>query len=288
MAGRTFQILPSALPVKCPMCGVEISWRYVYGTFNCPACGCGLKLRPRYFRALYAVGLVIAFGVAYAMGLRDRAQQAAVAFLVLPILILIQMINLRLFPPEVEISGDVRGILHSAEPQDPSIPPDPFVIAAVPADDAQRVAPRVFNRPSMPRSMEGWVIAAGFAAVFAYAAYEVAEPFIYRVWPEYRATKHGPRGFPITLQIESDALRVTNGSSEQWHCYLALGSRGPYRASVAISPSTTADVPFSSFRTSKGRPETRPQETLRSAARQMIYVECLEPGGQRQHSFTFD
>jgi len=130
MAGQTFQILPAAIPVRCPMCGAEISWRYVAGRFDCPACGCGLKLRPRYFRALHLISITIDAGLAYLIGLRGPTLMSATVLLVWPTLILVTMINLRVFPPEVEISGDVRGILHPPDPQDPGRPPDPIVFGA--------------------------------------------------------------------------------------------------------------------------------------------------------------
>jgi len=134
--------------------------------------------------------------------------------------------------------------------------------------------------------MEGWGIAIVVALVLGYAIYEVAEPVIYRMWPEYRATKEGPRGFPITLHIGADALRVTNRSREQWVCTIGLGSRAPHRATAAIEAGATVDIPFDKFRTQDESSSGDRTERV-NAARRMLSADCVEPGGTRQHSFSW-
>jgi predicted RNA-binding Zn-ribbon protein involved in translation (DUF1610 family) len=125
------KLLPEALPVVCASCGVPISWRYADTEFSCPACGCGLRLRRRYFRALYLMSYALAMLIAYAIGFRDDALGAAGVLALLPVYFIVMTLNMRLFPPEVEISGEFRSILHPGEPQDPSLPAEPIVLGGV-------------------------------------------------------------------------------------------------------------------------------------------------------------
>jgi hypothetical protein len=274
------------------MCGVQISWRYASGEFDCPACGCGLKITRRYFRSLYAISLVAAAGIAYAIGLRDEALQAAVVLLVFPTFMLVAIINVRIFPPEVEVSGDVRRILHPGEPEDPSIPAAPIILGA----DSDAVVPgesmsigeavrRTLPFTSLPRTMEGRVIALAFALLFVFTVYQAAEPLIYRLWPEYKATKHGPRGFPITLHVAEHALSVTNHSGVRWRCFVVAGSRPRHNVFTEVAAGATVDVPLASFQTVGGQIASIADRNL--AARRLLYVECDEEGRNVFHSFTF-
>ncbi|HUQ89524.1 MAG TPA: hypothetical protein VM096_18315 [Vicinamibacterales bacterium] len=287
-----FQILPGAVPVTCPMCGVQISWRYAAGEFDCPSCGCGVTIKRRYFRSLYAVSLAMAVAVAYVIGLRDEALQAAAALLVLPTFIVITIINMRLFPPEVEVSGNVRGILHPAEPQDPSIPPDPIIFGdqSTDVDPVRSVsiveaARRIFPFTGFPRTMEGRVIAFVFMLLFVFTVYQAVEPLVYQLWPEYKATKHGPRGFPVTLHIYEHALSITNQSSAQWRCLVVVGSRPRHNAFTEVAAGATVDVPFASFQTVGGQLASVGQRSL--AARRLLYLECDERDSHVSRSFTF-
>lgn len=287
---RTIQILPGARPVLCPMCGAEISWRYAANAFSCPACGCGLELRRRYYRAISVISFAIAFGLSYLSGYRGSAILAPVLFLTFPIQFVVASITLRLFPPDVEVSGNVRGILHPVGGQNPALPPDPIVIGArthhvnVPGTASQSRGSYSFR---LPQTFEAWGIAIVVVIIVGYAAYQVAEPFIYVAWPEYRATKHGPRGFPITLHIGEDALRITNESSEQWECAFGLGSFAPHRASVAVDAGATVDILYDKFQTVNAAATHDRRAERIAAARAMISANCFEPGGTRRHSFSW-
>ena len=292
MPNWVLRILPGAVPVTCPLCGAQVSWRYVGGEFDCPVCGGGLKIKPRYFRSLYVISLAIAAGIAYAVGLRDAALQAAAALMIFPTFIVVAIINLRILPPEVEISGNVRGILHPAEPQDPSVPPDPIILGAVSSESdpgasvsIAGIARRTFPFTRLPRTMEGRVIALAFVVLYGFIGYRAVEPLLYRFWPEFKATKHGPRGFPITLHIDEHALSVTNNSSVAWRCLVVVGSRPRHNAVSEVAAGATVDVPFASFQTPGGLMASSADRYL--AARRLLYVECDELGSAVRHSFSF-
>jgi len=77
-------------------------------------------------------------------------------------------------------------------------------------------------------TLEGIVISAFFAFVVIGMVWLTAAPFVYPALPRLAATKYGPSGFPVTVEIRQDRLRVTNGSTESWTCRTELGFGRPY------------------------------------------------------------
>ncbi len=116
MLPRRITLIRAALPVKCPSCGAEISWKDAGGgaQFLCPECGHGVHLRNGYFRVLYLLSALLTSLVAYAAGIRGDTLFWTVFIFLVPIYILLAFITMRLFPPAVESTGDYRGILYGA------------------------------------------------------------------------------------------------------------------------------------------------------------------------------
>jgi hypothetical protein len=111
---RTFALLGPPLPMKCPACGVSVGWKHAsaHVQFLCPHCHQGLKLRPAYFRIVNVVSLIAAGLLAYGYGLRRDNVIWGVLVGVFPVQVILLNISLRIFPPDVELTGDFRGILY--------------------------------------------------------------------------------------------------------------------------------------------------------------------------------
>jgi hypothetical protein len=260
--------------------------------FSCPACGCGLRLRRRYFRALYTISYAIAVLIAYFLGFRDDALYAAGILSVLPVYFIVTTLNMRLFQPEVEISGEFRGILHPGEPQDPSLPAEPIVLGEAksrtstkdPSGHTVWARLRAFSRPD---TLEGWVIYLGFVSLLAYNAYLVAAPILYKLLPEFNATKRGPSSFPATVHIGENTLEFSNGSTLTWRCSVFLGRYGSYSTSVDVNAGATRAVAYEDFLAGDDEHRGADAETRQTAARQEVIAICTDSAG-RSHSWTFN
>ena len=116
MLPRKITLIRAALPVNCPSCGAEISWRRadLDLPFPCPACRHGVLIRKRYLRVIGIVSLVLAALIVYGIGIRGDALIPAVLLAILPTQFVVGFITLRLFPPDVDLTGDFRGILFGA------------------------------------------------------------------------------------------------------------------------------------------------------------------------------
>ena len=66
------------------------------------------------------------------------------------------------------------------------------------------------------------------------------EPLIAWFYPECRATKVGPEGFPVTLHIGRDALNLANRSNQDWMCELRLGMLPGFRMASTVRVRTLA------------------------------------------------
>ena len=117
-------ILPRhPLPVRCPSCGTLIPLSDLSTGVNCPCPGCkqGLRLRQSYFTILLVPAYVGAAAIGYLFGLRYDALYVAIALGVLPVILVIRAITIRLFPPDVDSTTDLRSFLYdnsSARPPD--------------------------------------------------------------------------------------------------------------------------------------------------------------------------
>jgi hypothetical protein len=166
------------MPVVCPACGENISKRFVMGRdAYCPACHVGLTIRVGPFRALPLFAAVIVSLVGYGAGLRGDALFAVVCLVSLPVAFVMAMITVRLFPPELEATGDYRGILHPVEDVPQSEEPDAVEAHEATPDEG------LFHVLDVPRTLEGLALRVGFGVLFIWMIWMALEPLVYRVFP---------------------------------------------------------------------------------------------------------
>jgi hypothetical protein len=291
MPPRKITLIRAALPIKCPECDAAISWHHATGhvQFQCPKCGHGLHLRNNYFRVLYLFAFVVVTSVAYAAGARGDSLFAIVILGLWPTHFLLVFITMRLFPPDVESTGDFRGILYGsvvAEDASPSVGLP--VSADAMSEQSTLVAggsdqPRVFTVGKEHRTLEG-VALRGAAIVLALSmVWMAARPLIYRIAPELGATKNGPAAFPVKVHIGDDEVAFTNGSTEAWSCKAELGFGEEHASIFSIGPQQTRELSYLEFRGSDTHVSL---VELRDAAREKITIDCAESSG-RTHFWQF-
>jgi hypothetical protein len=202
---------------------------------------------------------------------------------------LLVFITMRLFPPDVESTGDFRGILYGSVVAEDVSPP--VRLPAVPdaaSEQSTLIAgsseqPGIFTVGKEDRTLEG-VVLRGAAIVLALSmVWMAARPLIYRIAPELGATKNGPAAFPIKVHIGDDEVTFTNGSTEAWSCKAELGFSEEHASSFSIRPKQARGVSYPEFRGSDAHVS---MVELREAARQKITIECAEPSG-RTHFWQF-
>jgi len=280
------KILSEALPVTCPSCGTQISWRYAASEFSCPSCGCGLRLRHRYFRLLYFIGLGLAALAVRALGFEGGALFAGTVLAAWPMFVIVTMLNMRLFPPDVEISGAFQGILHPGAPEDPLRPAEP-VVFQIPASAQQLEAgSRVAHwLPSRPTTFEGWAMYIVVISVVVSNLYTLAEPAVYKVFPGFHATRRGPRTFPVTLHIGPRSISIINESTKAWKCSLTVGSSSLRRDGVIVNAGARSDVTYDELL--GGNVRHFDTEWLRAEAREQLKLACTDTSGVSR-SWQFD
>ena len=274
---------PSGAPaLTCPSCGATVAWDDVAaGPCSCQSCGAGVTLKPGYFRVLGFASLLVAAIVLFAFGLRGNALFAWTALAWFPIRLAIELVNLRLFPPDLELSGEFRRILHPpGQRQDlPTI--DLESIKDVPEGLTGAPSGSDFLRRADHATLEGVVIWAGAASLVLWFVWNAASPLLRHMLPMFRSEMHGPQGFPVTLRIEDESLGITNGSPQHWTCDLAVGIAPVYHASVSLAPGSSQYLLFVHFRGTDGFLDAT---TGRSKAYERIHVACREPSGRSHYS----
>jgi hypothetical protein len=123
-------LLRAALPIVCPACGGQTPWQRatVDVPFLCPRCGRSIQVKHSYFRALGFLSFPIAGLLAYAMGARRDVLVWSTLLGGLPMQFIMSFMTMRLFPPQAELTGDYRSILH---------PVDPSAVERVAREDAR-------------------------------------------------------------------------------------------------------------------------------------------------------
>jgi hypothetical protein len=187
---RLFSFLPMR-PVRCPCCRLRIDGQHVWDNRNCAACGAVFAIRRGYLATTYVLAVVISGGVAFAIGNRDAALGSLAVLLLFPTLWAMVTISVRLFPLDVavvregwtpgdsdedrelegtfELLRELDLVLGGAEPDVPA------PVLPESRDDAPG-RPPLSSPVSPPISLEGIVIAIGFAALFAWHVYAALEP----------------------------------------------------------------------------------------------------------------
>jgi predicted RNA-binding Zn-ribbon protein involved in translation (DUF1610 family) len=290
MLPRRITLIRAALPVKCPSCGAEIAWKDAGGAqFLCPECGHGVHLRNGYFRVLYLLSALLTSLIAYGAGIRGDTLFWTVCIFLVPTYILLIFITMRLFPPDVESTGDYRGILYGvARVEDIQVSSERPQVSreqkmkpsSASTTDSEPPAP-LFEADPEHWTLEGVALLGAAVILVLFAAWMAARPLIYRVLPELGATQVGPAAFPVTVHIGQDTLRFANGSTEHWSCKVGVGVAQLYTFTFAVDAQESREVPYSSFQPIGGE-----GDELRRLAREKVVIECAEPSG-RTHFWIF-
>jgi hypothetical protein len=265
---RRIVLLPPALPVTCPVCGATFPPGLLAGRQLCPACRAGLTPRRRFALVMAFVVLVISGLIASGIGVPRAWLFIAVLLLSPPVQFIVMFVTVRLFPVELEPTGDFRGILYGD--RDAVIRGAPDVPA--PSPDIR------FDASRKPWTFEDVAMGVFLAAILLGFGYSSMSPLIARVFPWFGATRTGPEGFPVTVHIGHRLIAFTNGSAVSWTCNASLMRGGPaVSAAFLVEPGRTHGVFYSDFLEAHRLPD----DDLEEAAREGVTLECREPSGRR-------
>jgi hypothetical protein len=180
-------------PVRCPCCRLRVDGEHVWIHRNCVACGAVFRIRRRYFWTMYLLALLASFGIAFVIGNRGNSLSSLALLLVLPTAWGMLMINLRLFPVDLEVvvegwtpgdSDSDRELEREFEllrELDPVLGwPNSGTHAPVlekPTDSAPGPLP-LSTPKDPPVTFEGIAIAVALSALLAYHVYVAIEPHI--------------------------------------------------------------------------------------------------------------
>ena len=114
--------------------------------------------------------------------------------------------------------------------------------------------------------------------MIAVVAYFSLLPLIYRLFPDFDATRNGLAGFKVTVYIGESGVRVANGSTKPWRCVVDIGTMPHHLAEAHVEWGSSADVPYARFIPRES------DEILRSAAREQVTLKCEEPSGITHHA----
>ncbi len=283
-------IIRAALPVKCPECGTAISWREAGPLpFHCSRCGQGLRLRINYFRVLYILAGVIVTLLCRAAGLRGDTLFAVVLLGLWPMHLLLVFITMRLFPPDVEPTGDFRAILFGA-------------VGTGEAETDRELVEETGTTENLPRqrvtavavvrwiigdpahwTFEGVVLRGSAIVLVLWLVWTAMTPLIHRFVPKLAATRQGPAVFPLKAQIGGETIAFTNGATDSWVCTALLGVDKEYAAGFGLDPGQTRQVSYAAFEgTTTAPPEPH---AVRYAAWEEISAVCVD-SLDRPHSVT--
>jgi hypothetical protein len=192
----------------------------------------------------------------------------------LPLRLLVTFISVRMFPPDVQMSGDVKGMLYGV-PTELTATPQPSLASEtiVEPPGGTPAARRTLSTLDRERwTFESVGIALGLTALALIWTWTSFAPVVYRTFPEFLATRRGPRGFPVSVHIGVDTLAFTNGSGSPWSCWVSLGDDRMFTTTLDLDAHETQGVPYDQFRDDAGR--TRAD--LQSVARDRINIRCTD------------
>lgn len=168
-----------------------------------------MHLRNGYFRILYLLSALLTSLVACAVGIRGDTLFWTVFIFLVPTYILLVFITMRLFPPDVESTGDSRGILYGAARADdmraaPEGPRDSREqkrnLSSASATDSEPHTP-LFEADPEHWMLEGVALRGAAVVLVLFAVWMAARPLIFRVLPELGAPQVGPAAFPVTVHM---------------------------------------------------------------------------------------
>jgi predicted RNA-binding Zn-ribbon protein involved in translation (DUF1610 family) len=271
MAPRRITIGPGVVPANCPSCGRPIPWRYVSATrFFCPACRIGLRMSASYIRVLYLLSGGISGLLAYAAGIRSEPLFVVTFLAWWPTYFVILFITIPLFPPDLEPTGDYRGILYDSLVDEEA----PSVVAARPSVPVES-AGGMFHGVGQRRSVGDVIFAALGVLLLVFGMWIALRPVLYRIAPELGATYSGPSSFPVRLHIGRAALGVSNPSGTQWTCDIELGVWPIYSITAIVASQRSRELPYSAFVQTADDRGLSPDR----AARERVDIRCSEPDG---------
>ena len=178
-------------PVRCPCCRLRIDGNHLWIHRNCAACGAAFRIRRLYFWTMYVLALVVSGGIAFAVGNRGTALSSLAILLVLPTFWGMLVINLRLFPPDVDVvregwtPGDsdkdreLEGLFELLREVDPVLGREEPEAPASMLEDSKDGAPGrlpLSTPPDPPVSLEGIAIAIAVSVLLAWHLYAALEP----------------------------------------------------------------------------------------------------------------
>jgi hypothetical protein len=129
-------------------------------------------------------------------------------------------------------------------------------------------------------TLEGVVILGVAIILTLWMVWLAARPLIYRLAPEFGATRQGPAAFPVKVHIGEATINFTNGSGELWSCVAELGHGDRYRAGFAMQPQQMRELSYVEFR---GSDKSVLSTALRDAAREKIRIWCTGSSGRPQY-----
>jgi hypothetical protein len=248
--------------MKCPACNARLSWRNSQGggRFLCAACKNTGRIRRSYSLVVTAVGAVTAGLLAYALGARGDVLISSIFIGFYPTSLLIALISVQVFAPDLEPTGEFRAILYGGDSVD-----NPPVVS----DEEQR-------RLRVGRIlMNGLAVFAFICLLTGAAALFRIERSIYNVVPGL-SSRSGPSAFPVTVRIEDDGLDFTNGSSGPWTCTSKIGIKEITSPTFALEAAQTRFVSYESF-VDRAVPLSADDGYWK--ARERIIVQCLDDAG---------
>jgi hypothetical protein len=189
---RVFDCIPMK-PIRCPCCRLRNEGQHIWAYRNCVACGAQFRIRRLYFLTTYTLAVVISFGLAFWMGNRGSAFSSLAMLLALPTFWAMLVINLWLFPTDVEMvqegwtPGDSEAdrelereleLLRELDPVLGKVELDAPTLGPVESTDRTPGVLPLSTPKDPPVTLEGIAITVAVAALLAYHVYTAIQPFL--------------------------------------------------------------------------------------------------------------
>jgi hypothetical protein len=192
--------------------------------------------------ALNVIAIILAGFAAYPLEFRGLSLITVFFLLWFPIRIVVMLISIWVFAPDVEATGAFHAILY--DEQIATTESSPPVEAIAQGTDTTE---RIFHLRPERTSLEGAAILLFFAVIALFAAWSFVEPVVYNVWPGLTATRTGPKGFPMEVTIAQERLLFSNPTSERLSCRVELGDGDHYRSEFVVGRQATKPLAYGTF-----------------------------------------
>ena len=180
-------------PLRCPCCRLRTDGMHLWIFRTCAACGARFRIRRRFLATIYALAFVVSFGIAFAMGSRGHALSSLVCLLVAPTFWAMLMINLRIFPPDIEVvregwtpgqsdkDRELEEAFELLRELDPVVGREELPTAVSVVEESTDIGSGrlpLSTPKDPPVTLEGIVIAVAVTLLLAYHVYVALGPFI--------------------------------------------------------------------------------------------------------------